>query len=162
MNRKSGKLNISGIASMVLFAVFAVSILSLLLSGAGVYRRITAADDDAYDRRTASQYLLTKLQSAGETGAVSTGRFGDSDAIMITEDIEGKTYVTRIYCSGGWLRELWSAQEDELPPSAGEKIMELDDLRISRQGRLLKLELEAGDRGNAVLSFCLRGGEAAG
>lgn len=162
MNRKSGKLNISGVAATVLFAVFAVCILSLLLSGAGVYRRITAADDAAFNRRTASQYVITKLQSAPDASAVSVGTFGESDSVVIEESIDGKIYVTRIYCFDGWLRELWSAQEDELSPEAGEKILELESMKVSRQDELLKLELEEKETGLTALSFCLRGGEAKG
>lgn len=162
MNRKSGKLNISGVAATILFAVFAVCILSLLLSGAGVYRRITTADDAAFNRRTASQYVITKLQGASNAAAVSAGTFGKSDAILIEESIDGKIYVTRIYCFDGWLRELWSAQEDELSPEAGEKILEIESLKVSRQDDLLKLELEEKESGLAELSFCLRGGEAKG
>lgn len=159
MNNKSGKLNIGAVAATILFAVFAVSVLSLLLSGAGVYRRITAADDAAYNRRTVSQYLVTRLQSARNSDAVSVGSFGDSDAVFIREDLDGKTYVTRIYCCDGWLRELWSAQEDELPPSAGEKIMELKTLNISRQDNLITLELETEEGEAATLNFTLRAGE---
>ena len=47
MNRTGTKHHMDGLLALLLFGVFAVSILSVLLTGAQVYGRLTQRDQDA-------------------------------------------------------------------------------------------------------------------
>ena len=103
--RKTGtKHYLDGLLSLLLFGIFAASILSVLLTGAGVYSRLTQRDQNAYDRRTSVQYLATKVRQASSGAQVSVGTFGEGDALLLSEEIDGEPYLTRIYCCDGWLR----------------------------------------------------------
>ena len=79
-DRSSQKQNLSGLMVLLLFGVFAVCILSVLISGTRVYDRLTARDQGAYDARTASQYLTTRMHQAQSSDAVSVRSPGEGGA----------------------------------------------------------------------------------
>ena len=142
---------LSTVSALLVLAVFAVGILGVLLGGASAYRRLTQRDQEVYDRRTATQYLTTKLRQAPGSGAVSMGSFGDGDALVITEKWEAVTFATRIYCYEGWLMELYSLADGEFSPADGQKIVPMDSIRTEEQGSLLKLTLTRGQDSWQVL-----------
>ena len=64
MKQKIQQKSISGLAALLVFALFAVGILSVLLSGAGAYQRLTRRDRLSYDSRTCAQYVAAKIRQA--------------------------------------------------------------------------------------------------
>ena len=99
-NKKTGAL-----AVLLLFAVFAVCILSVLFTGADAYRRLVQRDQESYSRRTAAQYLTARMHQNDRQGGVRVRPFGDGDALVFAEQIDGVEYETLVYCYGGHLRE---------------------------------------------------------
>ena len=93
---KNGSL--SGLVALLTFVLFAISILFVLLNGAGIYRRLTERDQRSYDNRTCVQYLATKVRQAPSPTAVSADTFEDVDSLLIYQDIEDSVFGTRIYC----------------------------------------------------------------
>ena len=120
-----------GVFVLLLFCVFAVCVLSVLLTGAGAYRRLTERDRVSYYRRTAAQYIAEKVRQADTWNDVSVEDFGGRDALVLAEEIDGETYLTRIYYHDGYIRELFCAADAEMEPGDGEQIIETCDLKIS-------------------------------
>ena len=141
---------------LLLFGIFAVCILSVLLTGADAYRRLAERDSASYDSRTASQYLATRVHQADVSGGVRTENFHGAAALVFTEEIDGERYETRVYCSGGYLRELFTAAGGDFLPEDGEKILEAERLEVSLNGRLLTAELTGTDGGTQRVVLCLR------
>ena len=81
-----------GLLALLLLGVFAVCVLSVLLTGAEGYRRLTERDREAYSWRTAAQYLTTKIRQADQWNGVSVENFGGRDALALTEEIGGEDY----------------------------------------------------------------------
>lgn len=106
------KHHLEGLAALLLFGVFAVCVLMVLLTGADTYHRLNRRDQSAYDARTAAQYITTKVRQTDWLDCVSVERFGDGDALVLADDIDGERYVTRVYTYDGYLMELFSALED--------------------------------------------------
>lgn len=153
--RLYGKKNsISGIAALLVFAVFAVSILSVLMSGAGVYQRLSQRDQSAYQSRTGIQYMATKVRQAESIPGIES--FGDGEALVLSQQIGGVVYLTRIYCHDGWLRELFSVANGQFSPEAGEKILPMDALFLEQDGSLLTVRLRNPDGAEAVLTLVSR------
>lgn len=153
--KQSGRGNsIAGIAALLVFAVFAVSILSVLLSGAGVYQRLSRRDQSAYQSRTGIQYLAAKVRQA--EAPVQIEAFGGCDALVLSQKIDGTEYLTRIYCHDGWLRELFSAANGEFSPEDGEKILPMDALSLSLDGVLLTATLRNPDGTEVTLTLTSR------
>ena len=160
--RKTGtKHHLDGLLALLLFGVFAASILSVLLTGAGVYSRLTQRDQRAYDRRTCVQYLATKVRQAPSGAQVTVGTFGEGDALLLSEDIDGQPYLTRIYCYDGWLRELFSAADDPFAPEDGEKILPAQALALHTDHNLLQIDLTDSSGQTISLTLSPRGGEEA-
>lgn len=159
---KSRRHEVSALFALVLFGVFAVSVLSVLLTGSDVYNRLVDRDHKAYDRRTCAQYVATKVRQAESGTSVSVSDFEGIDALTLSEDIDGYTYITRIYCFDGWLRELFTAADGDFKPEDGEKVIEAEAMEVSVNDGLLTVNITdpSGEKTEIVLS--LRGEEAHG
>lgn len=158
--QRSIKHHMEGLAALVLFGVFAVCILAVLLTGAGAYRRLTQRDAGAYDRRTAARYLSAKVRQADRLGAVTVEDFDGVDALVLAEELEGETYLTRIYCYDGYLRELFSGADAELLPEEGEMVLAARDLDFMLENGLLTAEVtDAAGETLPPVTLALRCGE---
>lgn len=146
---------ILSLAALLLLAVFALCILASLLGGAEIYRSVTDRDRDSYDRRTAVQYIATRLRQADCSEAVAVEDFGGVEALVLTQQIDGRDYCTRVYCCQGHLCELFSAADNPLSPTAGERVLPLQQLDFSLQQGLLQVQLQFadGEWQSAVLSL---------
>lgn len=152
---------IDGLIALLLFGVFAVSILSVLLTGADVYQRLARRDQASYADRTCAQYIATKVRQAPSAAALAVAPFGEADALVLTEEIGGVLYLTRVYCYDGWLWELFSAAQDELRPEDGEQVLPLQGLELLWEDGLLSVTMTQVDGSEATLCLAPRGGEGA-
>ena len=148
------------LAALLLLGVFGVSILSVLLTGAGTYRRLVQRHQLSYDRRTCAQYVAARVRQAPSPDAVVLSRFGSSDALVIREDVDGTVYLTRVYCHDGWLMELFTVADGAFAPEDGEKILPLQSLSLSRDGTLISIYLTDPDNSSQLLTLHIRGGTA--
>lgn len=149
--------SVSTVAALLVLAVFAAGVLSVLLSGASAYQRLTKQDQSSYESRTATQYLATKLRQAESPDAVAVATFAGLDALQITTVIEGAAYVTRIYCYDGWLMELFCAEDNAMAPEDGEKILPAAAMQLQQSGGLVTVRLTAEDGTVQTLSHSIRG-----
>lgn len=147
---KKNPFQIQQVLTLLTLTVFALCLLLVLLSGASAYDALVDRGEAAYGRRTALQYLTTRLRQA-ET--VEAGRLEGCTALVLGEAIDGERYTTHIYCYDGWLRELYAVPGAKLPPQAGEAIVEAESLSLKLEGDLLRVRLD-GDE----LLFCLTQG----
>lgn len=160
-------MNMSGLLVLLLFSVFAVCIMSVLLTGADAYQRLARRDQESYDRRTVTQYIATKVRQNDGAGAISirlfdeAGTQAEGDTLQLLEQLEGEEYCTRIYCWDGHIRELFAEPSDEFYPEDGEKIMEAESLWFSLEDDLLTVTIGHTDGQNEKLVLCLRSGEVA-
>ncbi len=160
MRERTKEFQINGILVLVLFGVFAVSILAVLLTGAGAYKRLTERGQVTYTARTIPQYVSTRVRQADAMGNVAVVLFEGVEALELAEEIEGKRYVTRIYCFDGYVRELFSDSSIVLNPIDGECIMEADEMHFSMQGGFLSVSILAGGE-KLEIKLALRSGEVA-
>ena len=162
MNMKQKKHKTDALVVLLLFGVFAVCILSVLLTGADAYHRLAQRDQDSYDRRTAGQYLSTRVRQGDRLGAVAVGSFDGADALIFTEEIDGERYETKVYCYDGYLRELFAAEGGDFVPEDGEKVLKAQALTVEQNGRTLTMELTGLTGEVQERTLYLRSGEGAG
>ena len=165
MKQQRKKLNVSGLLTLLLFAVFGVCILSVLLTGADAYQRLRERDQSSYSRRTVTQYIATKVRQADGMGKVYAASFdgvrGEGDTLFLEEEIDGTVYCTRIYCHDGYIRELFAEARGEFSPEDGEKILEAEEARFALENGLLTVEISLAEGEREELSLFLRSGEVA-
>lgn len=151
MKKNITKHQIDALAALLLFGVFAVCVLTVLLTGADAYRRLTDRDRNSYDRRSCTQYIATRVRQSDCLGSISIAPFGDGQALLLTEE-DG--YITRLYCYQGSLMELYTDGDLELEPEDGEKILALSNLELSLDGGLLTVTTDCGgERSTLLLSL---------
>lgn len=159
MRKERGKGNIAGLAALLLFGVFAVCILFVLLTGADTYQRLAERDQSAYSQRTVAQYIATRVRQADGLDQVSVSDFGGLDALVLTEEIGGELYQTRVYCYGGTIRELFTLDVDGFAPEDGEKILPAEGLDLTLDGQVLTVVITNADGTVQELTLYLRSGE---
>lgn len=141
---------ITDLLALLVFAVFALCILLVLLTGAGAYRNLVRQGQTQYHSRTALQYLSTRVRQAE---SVALEDFEGCEALACRERVGEKTYVTRVYCFDGWLRELFCAEMAQLSPEDGEKVLEADRISFQLETDLLTVQTDGGK-----LTLLLRSG----
>jgi len=142
-----------------LFAVFTLCVVAVVYAGAHSYRSLAARDRDSYHRRTCVQYLSTRVRQAPSARAISLIPFGEGDALAIEEELDGRVYTTLVYCSGGWLRELFTDDISSWSPLGGEPVLELSTLTGSWEGELLLLEITDLQNRKTQITLAPRGGK---
>lgn len=157
MKRKNDLQSLSTLVSLGLLAVFAVLILSVLLGGAGIYRRLTRQGQHQFDSRTCIQYIATKVRQAPE--GVQADTFETVDALVIPQTYGDVPYLTRVYCYDGWLMELFTPASGEFSPEDGQRLMPARELSFSIEEGLLKAQLTDESGGERTLLLELRTGE---
>lgn len=160
MKQQKTKTKLSDLAALLVFGVFALCVLLVLLTGADVYGKLVDRGQGAYTRRTAAQYLSTRIHQADQ-GAVTVEDFGGLDALVLREEIGGSAYLTRIYCYEGWLWELFTAEGGKFSPEDGQRLLEADSLSVSLENGLLSAEIGFSDGTCRDLVLYLRSGEEA-
>ena len=83
MKDRNGKLSVDGVLALVLFGIFALCVLAVLLLGARGYQRLTERGQNSYNRRTAVQYITTRVHQADALSAVSIGSIGSAEALEL-------------------------------------------------------------------------------
>ena len=132
-------------AVLALCGLFAVLAVGLALLSSGVYRRTAEAADENAVRRTALSYLINQVHRADRDGGVAVGTFGGSDALALTETVEGTSYVTLLYCLDGQLMELYTEAGSGLTPADGLPVLALEDLSVETDGARITFTVTAPD-----------------
>lgn len=142
MKRNNDHCKTTQLLTLLVFGVFALCVAAVLLTGAKTYRNLTDRGSTAHERRVAVRYLTTRFHQAPE---VQVEDFGGVEAMTVREQIGSRTYLTRVYCYDGYLRELFSAENAAVDPEDGEKVLEAETLTFSREGNLLTANITLGD-----------------
>lgn len=92
---------------MGLMVLFSLATLTLVASGSGAYKGLLHDKTDNSELRVAVAYLSNKLKQSDVSGAVSLRLqpYGEGQALVLAEDIDGEGYETWIYFHDGVLRE---------------------------------------------------------
>ena len=117
---------------LALFFVFAVTSILLIAIGASIYRRNTDSMEHNYTIRSSHAYLAEKMRAADTAGAVSIGETEGFQTLLLRQEINGISYVTRLYLYEGCVTELFHREDVNLPASAGMQLMEVSALSFSR------------------------------
>lgn len=157
MRKKAIQHHFDGLAALLLFGVFAVCVLAVLLTGADAYRRLTQRDQAAFDRRSGTQYIATKVRQADAGyGNVAVEEMGGVPALVLDA---GSEYVTYLYGYDGWLWELYTWSGEPPVPGDGQKLVEAEQVNWSLKEGLLTVEMTSPGGAEDTLLLSLRSGE---
>lgn len=147
---------ITDLTGLVVFSLFALCILGVLLAGAGSYKALTRRGEAVYENRTAVQYLTTRVRQGDREEGLQVEDFCGCSALVLRQEVGGETYLTRIYCHDGYLRELFTAEDGSFSPEDGEKLLEMKSLAFEKQGNTLFADVQLAQGDGISLRWCLR------
>lgn len=153
MKHETKQRNISTLMTLLVFFLFAVTLLMVILSSARLYKNTVDSSRQCFDRRTVFLYLTTRVRQADSADQIALGIFGDGDALIFLEEFDGEVYHTLVYSHDGWLRELFCAESARLSPADGEKILPLQSLALDHIEGGIRLQVTLPD--GTALSFFL-------
>ena len=137
--------SVSGAFVFLLLGVFAVLSTVTVLLGAGAYRSMSARSEAHDASRIAANYLRSMIRSSDEEGSLRIETAEGVDTVALYAVYDGEAYVTRLYVSGGMLREWFTSADEPFVPEEGEEVCPLDELTASFEDGLLILRLRKGD-----------------
>jgi hypothetical protein len=129
---------------LIIFCIFAVSVLLVLMLGASTYQNMTEISRESQTERTVLSYIRTKVKNDDDAGKVYIVDFHGLSALCFEEELGGVSYRTLIYHYDGWVYELFSESEIDLSPDTGVRVIRIDDLTFEKQEHGL-LKVSAGD-----------------
>lgn len=154
--KKETNVQTEKVLTLILFTVLAVCMILVLLTGAGVYKRLTTRGQETYEKRTVPLYIATKVRQADSVDAVATEHSGGVDVLLLKEWIDGACYITRIYCYEGYVRELFAAEEVVFDPMAGEMIAKASEVRFFLEDGCLHVTVTGEDKTSLKQMLTLR------
>jgi len=130
MIKKGRSQKIDTVFVLLIFSVYAISVLMVLMLSASTYKNITDISRDGYDEHSALSYIRTKAKNNDIAGGISIDNFNGLPALCFDEDIDSTIYRTMIYFYNGWVYEIFSEKGLDFLPEDGVKIIEVSDLRF--------------------------------
>ena len=146
------------IAALTLACVFGVTMLLSLATGAGVYQRVADRVERSARQRVGLAYITAKVHAYDRTGGVRAGRFGEVDALFLTEELEGVAYETALYVHEGWMKEAMYEQGWTMSPEDGTAITEAQSLTAEMGDGLLTLTYIDPDGRTETAKLMIRSG----
>lgn len=130
---------------LIIFCIFASSVLIVLMLGGSIYKNMADISQAGYDERTCLSYIWTKVKNGDEAGKIYVDDFNGQAALCLDEVYDGVTYRTVIYYYDGWVRELFSEAGLALAPEDGVAVIKTDSLAFEQlQDGLIKAAAGAG------------------
>jgi len=154
MNKVIHKRSVDTIFVLIIFSIFAVSVLMVLMLGASVYRNVNDISREDQYEHTALSYIWTKTKNFDENGGITVGDFNGVPALIINETIGETNFRTVIYHHDGWLRELFSEATLDFSLYDGKQLVTIDDLSFE----MLDNGLIKAETGNMSLLLSPRSG----
>ncbi|MCH5252595.1 MAG: DUF4860 domain-containing protein [Lachnospiraceae bacterium] len=157
MKGKLQKHNIEAAFVLVLFAVFAVTIVAVLALGANSYKSLVERDNEAYNKRIITSYITAKIRSNDMAGTVAVGGFAKPEeedgvnTLHLYQMIEGQKFDLRIYYYDGQIYELFTTADNDIEPEAGNPIIEAKGLSFMQEGSVIQISsVDAGGLENTA------------
>ena len=141
--RRFGRRAASGLSLFLIVAIFALMALLTVVLGAGVYRSVVDRGEVNHEARTAMAYVTGKLRANTGSTTLEKTEVGN-DMLVLSEEIGGADYETRIYAHEGALYEVFAAADIDFAPEEGQPIAALDGFSVQMEENALRLTVRAG------------------
>lgn len=115
---------------LALFGVFLISALFIVLFGARIYKKTASDMDTNFNARTSVAYITEKIHRNDIEGGVAITKDEGSDLLMLRQFTDYGAYITYLYFSDGYLREITLSEGAPLEKSAGAQVLALHAFSI--------------------------------
>ena len=132
MNKRLRGRSIDTIFVLIVFSIFAFSVLMVLMLGASIYKNINDISREGEHERTVLSYVRTKAKNYDVAGNIHVDNFHGMSALCIDENIEGTEFSTVIYGYDGWLYELFHDTSLAFSLDGGVRISRVDNISFEQ------------------------------
>ncbi len=129
----------SAVGSMLLFVLFAICMLMAVAVAADTYGRIKNGYQQSLGTAASMKYVSNKLRSADSVTLLDSGAA-----------VENGGMISVIYCDGG-LYEKSAASGDDISPSGGDRISDIDSMSITEHDGLYEITVVSGGQTSSML-----------
>lgn len=130
-----------------LFFIFALCALAVLLFAARIYQSITEHSSRNYTAGTALSYISEKIHQNDTDGNIQITELDGETALRMEHIYDNATYFTYIYSDDQELKELFIKEGVVADPSAGTKILDIQDFSMKKINSKL-FRFDCTDRNN--------------
>jgi len=136
MGEKKHSINL--IFTLALLGIFALSALFVAVLGAQVYGRTAENMNNNFNVRTSLVYITEKIRQCPEKN-IRVSEVDDSQALVLTRDMNGADYETWIFSTDRKLREVMVQKGEDVKANDGQEVMEINSFTLSLNGDLLEI-----------------------
>ena len=116
---------------LCLLFLFIFSAITVIIIGAGVYKKNVEAMSGNYSHRIACAYISEKVRQSDLLGRVFVEDVFGQNTLVLQDETDGVLYNTYIYYYDGYLMELYARSDlKEIYPQVGMKILEINSFDI--------------------------------
>jgi hypothetical protein len=117
--------------SITLLGLFALLSLSVAAMGSNVYAHNADKMESNFDTRTSLIYMAQKVRQT-PADDFYVDQVGNEDALVLRETYYGKQFESWIFYYNGGLQEVMVSEGENVVPSRGQKIMDLEGMKIKQ------------------------------
>ena len=132
------------ICTITLLLSLGISTCILVTAGYGSFSRMNEFQDECLNARVAMNYVSMQIRRFDVTGSVRIDDSLPGTRLVLSEDIDGEIYETRIYLHDGRLRESFVPAEAPFNEEYGFEIIQLDSFAVKRENNVIEIELASG------------------
>lgn len=147
---------IQNVFVLLLLAVFAALSTLLVTLGAQAYRSTVERADADNETRILSAVVRSAIWAEDGVGQVLVEEKEGVQTLSIVSTYDDESYVKRLYCHEGTLRESFASAEYPFAPEDGESICQAQRFEPSLDAGLLTVRLVGVDGGESTVKLCLR------
>lgn len=127
--------------TMLLFLVFVLCALFTVLIGGKVYENINSRIQENYSGQVVLNYVANKVRQGDQAGCVAVKTIEGTSVLELSQEIDGRTFVTWIYYKDGTVRELFTNEGSGLGLKDGLEIMECRGLEFTQEDSVLEVQV---------------------
>ena len=136
---------ISSVFVFMLLGIFVVFSMLMIVLGVRAYHSTESQTGRNNQYRLLSSYVRSMVRSEDGFADIHEETVDGIETLSMEESYDGDSYVTRIYCSDGKLREWFSGAENPFDPSAGDVICDAQAFACEVEDGLLTVRVQDMD-----------------
>ena len=117
---------------LIIFCVFAMSVLIVLSLSGNIYKNTVSLTQEKSDEHITLSFIWTKAKNGDALDAVYVDDFHGLPSLFLEEEYGEVTYLTTIYLYEGWIHELTYERGLELYPQDGVRIIRAESLELEQ------------------------------